>query len=130
MSVFLYAPGVKVYIDTQNHGILDISEDLVDGTLARRSDGVSTFNFDLQNARRKYDGIFTPNDRIVVMMKRISWLRVFTGYLNQVPLVTAWPQTVSMAASCSLKRLQYWYWLPGTRAQLPLRIWWPRRSRP
>jgi hypothetical protein len=116
VSVFLYAPGVKVYIDTQDHGVIDISEDLVDGTLARRSDGVSTFNFDLQNARRKYDGIFAPNDRIVVMMKRISWLRVFTGYLNQVPLITAWPQTVSMAASCSLKRLQYWYWDPGTAA--------------
>lgn len=116
MSVFLYAPGVKVYVETQNHGTLDLSEDLVDGSLARRSDGVSTFNFDLQNPRRKYDGIFAPNDRIVVMMKRIAWVRVFTGYLNQVPLITAWPQTISMAASCSLKRLQYWYWDPGTAA--------------
>jgi hypothetical protein len=116
MSVFLYAPGVKVYIYTEKNGTLDISEDLVDGTLARRSDGVSTFTFDLQNARRKYDGVFAPNDRIVVMMKRVTWLRVFTGYLNQVPLITAWPQTVQMSASCSLKRLQYWYMDAGTQA--------------
>lgn len=116
MSVFLYAPGVKVYISTQDNGILDVSEDLTQGTLVRRSDGISTFAFSLQNARRKYDGVFTPNDRVIVMMKRLSWLRVFTGYLNAVPLVTAWPQEVQFTASCSLKRLQYWYWDPGTEA--------------
>jgi hypothetical protein len=50
---------------------------------------VSTLSFTLQNVRRKYDGIFTPNDRVIVMLKRITWLREFTGYLNAVPLVTA-----------------------------------------
>lgn len=49
-------------------------------------------------------------------MKRFTWLRVFTGYLNSVPLITAWPTRVEMAASCSLKRLQYWYWDPGLSA--------------
>jgi hypothetical protein len=72
MSVFMYSPGVKVYISTQNHGILDISDDLVNGTLVRRSAGVSSFSFGLQNTRRKYDGVFAPNDRIIVMMKRLS----------------------------------------------------------
>lgn len=116
MSTLLYSPGVKVYIQTENKGTLDVSEDLTNGTLVRRSDGVSTFNFGLQNARRKYDGVFAPNDRIVVMMKRFTWLRVFTGYLNSVPLVTGWPTQVNFAASCSLKRLQYWYWDPGLSA--------------
>jgi cell wall-associated NlpC family hydrolase len=120
MSVFLYAPGIKVYISTQDNGILDISEDLTQGNLSRRSDGISTFSFSLQNARRKYDGVFTPNDRIIVMMKRLTWLRVFTGYLNAVPLVTAWPQVVQLTASCSLKRLQYWFWDPGTEAATSL----------
>jgi cell wall-associated NlpC family hydrolase len=113
MSVFLYSPGIKVYISTQDNGIIDLSEDLVSGTLVRRSSGVSTFSFMLQNVRRKYDGIFAPNDRIIVMMKRLSWMRVLTGYINRVPLVTAWPQTVNITASCSLKRLQYWFWDPG-----------------
>jgi len=116
MAVFLYSPGIKVYVSTQDNGIIDISDDLTQGNLVRRSDGVSTFNFSLMNPRRKYDGVFTPNDRIIVMMKRVSWLRVFTGYLNQVPLVTAWPSTVKMNASCSLKRLQMWYWDPGLAA--------------
>jgi intein/homing endonuclease len=113
MAVFLYAPGIKAYVSTQNNGIIDISDDLTQGTMVRRSDGVSTFSFSLQNPFRKYSGVFTPNDRIIVMMKRVSWVRTFTGYLNQVPLVTAWPSTVQITASCSLKRLQYWFWDPG-----------------
>jgi len=107
------SPGIKVYINTENGGNIDVSDDLVDGTMVRRSDGVSSFNFTLQNTRRKYDGLFAPNDRIVVMMKRITWMRVFTGYLNSVPLLTAWPRVVSVSASCSLKRLQYWFWDAG-----------------
>jgi hypothetical protein len=112
MGVFMYSPAVKVYISTEKNGILDVSEDLTDGTMVRRSDGVSSFNFTLQNPRRKYDGVFAPNDRIIVMMKRITWLRVLTGYLNAVPLITAWPQAVGFTASCSLKRLQFWFWDP------------------
>ncbi|WP_344571160.1 C40 family peptidase [Kitasatospora viridis] len=99
-----------MYVHTEHNGIVDVSDDLVTGTLVRRSDGVSTFSFSLQNARRKYDRIFTPNDRIAVQMKRLQWVQVFTGYLNSVPLVTAWPRVVNLTASCSLKRLQYWYW--------------------
>lgn len=116
LGTLLYAPGIKVYITTEDNGTLDVSDDLTDGTLVRRSDGVSTFNFQLQNARRKYDGRFAPNDRIIVMLKRFTWLRVFTGYLNSVPLITAWPRVVPFSASCSLKRLQYWYWDPGLSA--------------
>lgn len=116
MGTLLYSPGIKVYIDTEKHGLIEVSDDLVDGTMVRRSDGVSSFNFTLQNARRKYDGVFAPNDRIVVMMRRITWMRVFTGYLNSVPLLTAWPRVVPLAASCSLKRLQYWYWDAGLPA--------------
>lgn len=116
MATLLYNPGIKVYIETANNGTLEVSDDLTDGTMVRRSDGVSSFNFSLQNARRKYDGLFAPNDRIVVMMRRITWVRVFTGYLNSVPLLTAWPRVVPLAASCSLKRLQYWYWDSGLPA--------------
>jgi cell wall-associated NlpC family hydrolase len=92
--------------------VIDVSDDLVSGQLTRRVDGVSDFQFSLINPRRKYDEVFTPNDRITVLMKRVTWVRVFTGYLNRVPLLTAWPRNVSLTASCSLKRLQYWYWDP------------------
>ncbi|MFJ4902853.1 C40 family peptidase [Streptomyces sp. NPDC088727] len=110
MPNFVLAPGVKVYIATEKHGIIDVSDDLVDGEMVRRSDGVSSFSFSLQNVRRKYDGVLTPNDRVAVQMKRLKWVQVYTGYLNKVPLVTAWPRVVHLKSSCSLKRLQYWYW--------------------
>lgn len=116
MPQFLYAPGCKVFIDTEKHGVVDVSDDLVSGQLVRRSDGVSSFSFSLQNPRRKYDQVFTPNDRISVQMKRLTWVQVYTGYLNQVPLVTAWPRVVNLTSSCSLKRLQYWFWDPYAEA--------------
>jgi len=120
MPTMIYAPNVKVFIATARNGILDVSEDLTEGNLVRRSDGVSTFDFSLMNARRKYDQVFAPNDRIIVMLKRIRWLRVFTGYLNSVPLRTAWPRDVPLTASCSLKRLQYYYWDPYAKASVDL----------
>lgn len=120
MAVFMYAPGLKIYISTQNNGILDVSEDITQGSMVRRSSGVSSLTFTLQNARRKYDGVFIPNDRIIVMMKRLAWMRTFTGYLNAVPLVTAWPMAVQFTASCTLKRLQYYFWDPGLPASQAL----------
>lgn len=115
MPNLVYSPGIRVFIQTEPKSqakgkVLDVSDDVVDFQLQRRSDGVSTFNFTLTNQNRKYDQVFTPNDRIVVEMKRITWVRVFTGYLNSVPLVTVWPRNVPISASCTLKRLQYWYW--------------------
>lgn len=112
MSTFLYAPGVRIFIKTEKHGTIDVSDDLIDYTVQRRSDGPSTLNFSLQNVQRKYDQVFTPNDEVIVELKRVSWVRVFTGLLNSVPLITMWPRVVAFSASCSLKRLQYWYWDP------------------
>lgn len=116
MGSLIYAPGVRVYIRTDTGATYDISDDLTAGEVVRRPDGVSTASFTLQNARRKYDELFTPNDRIVVLAKRLAWVRIFTGLLNRVPLVSIWPQEVNLTASCSLKRLQYWYWNPATQA--------------
>jgi murein DD-endopeptidase MepM/ murein hydrolase activator NlpD len=110
MPTLIYSPGIRCYIESEKHGVIDVSGDLTGGTMVRRSDGVSTFDFTLMNARRKYDGVFMPNDRIVVFMRRVAWVRTFTGLLNSVPLKTAWPREVPISASCSLKRLQYWYW--------------------
>jgi hypothetical protein len=124
VGTFVYNPGVQVFIEvtdkkTNKTRIIDVSEDLVAGQLVRRSDGISQFTFTLQNNARKYDfdpvdkvprPIFTPMDRIIVNMKRLKWVRVFTGYLDVVPAFQAWPGEVHLQASCSLKRLQYWYW--------------------
>jgi cell wall-associated NlpC family hydrolase len=75
-----------------------------------RTNAIHTFSFQLQNALRKYDGRLRPMDRIVVEMKRVSWVRVFSGYLNNGPIFSVWPRVLNITASCTLKRLQFWYW--------------------
>lgn len=117
MSTFVYAPGIKVYIDSYKLGqVVDVSADLTGAGMQRRADGVSQFQFGLINPLRKYDNVFTPNDRIVVVMKRLTWMRTFTGYLNSVPVFSSWPRDVNLTASCSIKRLQYFFWDPDLAA--------------
>jgi hypothetical protein len=110
MSTLIYSPQIRVRVATRNHGVLDISDDLVQGTLNIRTNAVHTFSFQLQNTQRKYDGKIRPMDRIVVEMKRITWVRVFSGYLNNGPIFSVWPRVLNLSASCTLKRLQFWYW--------------------
>lgn len=134
MATLVYAPGIQVIIESSkardpqtgrqatsaNPVLIDVTDDLVEGQMVRRSDGVSTFDFSLNNARRKYDNVFAPNDRLYVMMKRFTWMRTFTGYLNNVPIFAAWPGVVSLTSSCSLKRLQYFYWDSALQASQAL----------
>lgn len=103
-----------MHVATEKHGILDISEDIANWQITRRSNAVSSFVFTLQNTDRKYDRKLRPQDRITVELKRLTWVRVFTGSLNDVPIFTAWPQALQMSASCSLKKLQFWSWDPTT----------------
>ncbi len=114
MGTLIYAPGIEVVIDTRSKGILDVSPDLEQGQLQIAESDVSTFQFSLVNHRRKYDGIFTPNDRISVRMYRLRWVQVFSGYLNAVPLFSTYAKSVPLSASDSLKRLQYTLWDAGT----------------
>jgi hypothetical protein len=114
MATLIYSPQVRVRVATRDRGLLDISDDLTQGTLNIRTNAVHTFSFGLQNATRKYDGVLRPMDRIVVEMKRISWVRVFSGYLNNGPVFSVWPRVLNITASCSLKRLQFWYWDSST----------------
>lgn len=120
MGNMFFSPGVKVYIDTERHGILDVSEDISDGSLSLAEKQMSTFNFSLLNHRRKYDGVFTPNDRIHVQMKRITWIPIFSGYLDEVPYASVYPRKVSLKASCTLKRIKYRFWDAGSEAATEL----------
>lgn len=114
MATLIYSPAIKVHVETDKLGILDISEDITSWEVTRRSNAVSSFNFTLQNPQRKYDGKFRPSDRITVQLKRITWVRVFTGSLNNSPIFSAWPRELPMSASCTMKKPQFWPWNPAT----------------
>jgi hypothetical protein len=120
MSTLVYAPGVRVIIQTLNEGALDVTDDVVGGNVSRVEDAVSTASIRLANPNRKYDRVFTPNDSISIEMKRVRWMPVFTGYLNSVPYFSAWSNEVELTASCTLKRLQHFYWDPYAPASVNL----------
>jgi cell wall-associated NlpC family hydrolase len=115
MGVFAYSPSIRCLIDTTS-GTVDVSEDITQGQVQLRENGIHTMSLGLLNKRRKYDRAFTPNDRFVIYMKRVREMLIMTGYLNTVPFVTAWQRTVTITGSCANKRLLYHYWDPGTLA--------------
>jgi hypothetical protein len=120
VATLLYSPGVTVHIQTAGHGIIDVTDDLESGTLTLAENQPSTFTFTLLNHARKYDGIFTPNDTISVRMKRIRWLPVFSGYLDQVPYFSVYPRSVQLKATDTLKRLKFRLWDPGAPESVAL----------
>lgn len=120
MGTLLYAPGVRVLIDTQHEGTIDVSEDIVSGGVHLAENTPHTCNVNLANHRRKYDRVFTPNDRVSVQLKRLTWVQVFAGYLNATPFFSAYPRTVNLTATCTLKRLQYLLWDEQLESNLEL----------
>lgn len=125
MGTLIYSPGVRVVIEASGskNGIIDVSEDLTEGSLTIREDAPSTFSFTLINPRRKYDGVFTPNDVISVQMKRWKWMPVFSGYLDEVPYFSVYPRNVTITATDTLKRLKYRLWDPGAEESVSLLTW-------
>jgi len=113
MATLIYAPGIKVHVET-TAGILDLTEDIANWQLQLAENAVHVFSFQLQNAQRKYDGRLLPMDRISIQLKRLTWMQTMTGYLNDGPIFQAWPGTLDMTASCTLKIPQFWSWDPTT----------------
>lgn len=58
---------------------------------------------------------FSPMDPITIFLKRVHGrpVRAFTGFLDRVPYITLYPGTVSLRASCTLKRLLYTFFDPA-----------------
>lgn len=131
MRRLVYSPEMKVYIQpsgTDKNGNpvppIDISSDIIDGTIERKTNDISTARFTVQGRRigKKNDGDATtslllsqtirPMDRIVVYLKKTKPILVFSGYLDLVPFMQFVPEPVTIEASCTLKRLEFTYWDP------------------
>jgi hypothetical protein len=117
MRRFVYAPDINAYVATDN-GIIDLSQDVISGSVTRRVNAVSSAELVLQNPKRKYlkkgDPIIKPMDRIVIYLTRIyKPTLVFSGYIDRAPYDQLFPGPVKITASCTLKRLLHTYWDPG-----------------
>lgn len=112
VNTFVYSPSIEIHIQILSGDIIDVTEDVTRAYLTQRSEGVSSLEFELQNAVRKYDGMFTPMDKVIVYMTRVKRLLQFSGYLNSVPAFTSIPGTVKLTASSTMKRLINFLWDP------------------
>lgn len=119
MGTLIYSPAITARIATADGTIYDVSADISDFSVGREL-GISDATLTLTNANRKYDGVFTAMDRIVIYQRRFTTLLSFSGYLDQTPSFSTYAKSVTLRASCSAKRLQHFHWDPTTGASVAL----------
>ena len=116
MATLVYSPGVECLIATRDGSVIDVSEHITGGQIILRENAPNSMSLRLLNKRRMYDKVFTPNDRFVLYMKRITKMLIMTGYLDTVPFFTVWPRSIQIDGTSTLKRMQYHWWDPGSLA--------------
>ncbi len=117
MGTFVYAPGVRIHIHSGKTGeVIDVTSDITRGSLNLAENSTHGLSFNLLNQNRKYDGVFMPNDRVVVYLRRVTWVLAFSGYLDRVPFASVWPTSVGFTATCTLKKLVHTLYDPGSVA--------------
>jgi len=125
MKTLVYSPDVRIFI-ARGSKQYDVSADVVAWSIRRVENQVSSAVFRLSNKstdasgkKLRYNQLFERMDRVVIWLKRVEWVQVFSGYLDSVPHVQLYPGTVSFRASCTLKRLMHTWWdagLPASQA--------------
>lgn len=127
MQRLVYAPKSYAFVKNSTGDITDISSYIVEGDVDRKVNAVSTAKLVLRNPNMIFTSpvngqtIFTPMDPITIYLERLHKrpVRVFTGYLDKSPYYEMYPGTVTLEASCTLKKLLYNYFdpaLPYTRS--------------
>jgi murein DD-endopeptidase MepM/ murein hydrolase activator NlpD len=122
MRRVVYTPRVWAYIKRgkSRSSIVDISDYIVSGSVERRLNAVSSAQLTIRNPNRIWtdppgDPKFRPMMPITIWMMRRPGIpvQVFTGYLDRTPLYPLYPGTVTLFASCTLKKLLHTYFDPA-----------------
>jgi murein DD-endopeptidase MepM/ murein hydrolase activator NlpD len=121
MRRLTYSPKVNAYIRPSNSalGIIDVSPYIVRGNVHRKTDQVSEATIEMRNPFKQFTvpgrPMFHPMDPVTIYLTRLRGhpIQVFTGYLDETPYLQLFPDTITLSASCTLKRLLYTYWDPG-----------------
>jgi hypothetical protein len=123
-----YSPKVYCYTKQESGAILDLTKYVVSGQVQRLINQVSSASVTLRNPYRMFtvsssaissnptnEAAFHPMDPITIYLERIRGfpIRVFTGYLDTTPYYQLYPGTITLQASCTLKRLLYTYFDPS-----------------
>lgn len=111
----VYPPKAWVFIKNVHGEILNLTEYVVGGEIKRLINQVSSAEIRLRNPNMiftthgKEHAAFHPMDPITIFLERLPGhpVQVFTGYLDTTPYLQLFPGTVTLQASCTLKRLLY-----------------------
>lgn len=117
----IYAPKVYAYTKAQNGVTYNLTSYITAGEVQRKINQVSSATITLRNPNKVFTGgggasrAFHPMDPITIYLERISGapVRVFTGYLDTTPYYQMYPGTITLQASCTLKRLLYSFFDPS-----------------
>lgn len=113
-GTFVYSPDIAVYVDTgqDQYGIIDLSPYITNFTIQRNVNAPSSFMCSFDNKFARFDRVVRRMNKIIVFLKRVSWVQVFSGYIDVAPWQTVVPGDAMLQASCTLKRLMFTYWDP------------------
>lgn len=115
-----YTPSCEAYIETTvadgTKKYYDVSEDIAHMEIARIANESSSFNITLSNKNRKYNGLFSAMDRIVIYASKTERYRMLTGYITSVDVFTLYSGDFHISGKCSLYQLQNMFWDPGLDA--------------
>lgn len=120
MKTLVYAPDVEILI-AHGANMLDVSPDIVRGQVVRKENSASSLFFTVANPELRYtSGVVSRMDRVVCFLTRTNKTQVFSGYMDTIPWMQAYPGTVDFAATCTIKRLLHTWWNPGLPQSLTL----------
>ena len=115
----VYAP--KAWVFTRQHSgqILNLTDYVTAGQVQRVVDQASTATVTLRNPNKMFtipkSPSFLPMDGITIWLQRLAGfpVQVFTGYLDETPYYQMYPGSITISATCTLKRLVYSYFDPS-----------------
>jgi hypothetical protein len=116
-AILAYTPMVKAEVAVrQQDGSVrayDLTDDITGFKINLNVDSCSTFSLSLQNKGGKYNGAFTPMDRIVIRLSKGDEYPVFAGYITKCDFWRLYNADFEMSGKCALYRLQALYWDAG-----------------
>jgi len=123
MQRFVYTPRVEAYIKLNTGKIIDVSDEIISGSISLRLNAMSEAELTLQNKHGRFvrtgvsGSMISPMDQIVIKMSRVGQPEnVFAGYIDESPHYQLYSGPVTIRASCILKLLQHTYFDPGVMA--------------
>lgn len=117
----VYNPKAYVFTKDVNGTIYNLTNYCVGGEINRLINQVSNAKVTLRNPNKIFTNpvhhnvAFHPMDPITIYLERALGrpVQVFTGYLDTTPYYQMYPGTITLYASCTLKKLLYKFFDPA-----------------